>query len=236
MSDQPNKYDFIIVLNPSVVDTDCKFTEFEKGQYLGGQTRMEAALKLSEVNKNTEFILVGGYDQNSSQSKKVDDMANFLKNRNEKINIIKRLSLPCSHHNFIAVFNEYYKDLIGKKVGLLTNFYHLPRSLMFYSEVVNKEEKFKVIPTLIPICAESLVDNSDVLSMRYIEYISRINSEIKGLGDNEKGKYFDNCMEANKKNFIKIAATYPEILLTEYERNIKYREDVLEQIKKETFN
>ena len=70
---------------------------------------MEAVAEIFKSNKNTEFIIVGGYDPNTENdvSQKVTDMECFLKERCENINIKSIKSLPCTFHNFVAIFNTW---------------------------------------------------------------------------------------------------------------------------------
>ncbi|MDD5639196.1 MAG: ElyC/SanA/YdcF family protein [Candidatus Pacebacteria bacterium] len=215
------EYDIVIVLCPEKKDPDDKFPEFKNNKYLGGQTRMDAACEIFKKNKGAEFVLVGGYDQNSKKSKKVEDMREFLKEKCENIIILERPSLPCTRHNLVAVFNYWIKErkeIKGKKIGILTNFYHLPRALRFWGELVNEKE-FSEIPVPIPIIAESIVEKSDAYT-RFIEYILRTDSEINGLKDNEKGTYKDNCLDKNMEHFKSVINDEKEILLTSAERSL----------------
>jgi hypothetical protein len=227
------KYDFIIVLCPSVRCLDGKFSQFENGKYLGGQTRMEAAVKLAQENKNTTFILVGGYNEDDGikaskyykKSQKTADVEKYLKEKKVKEKkvknkkIIKRIeivnSLPCTKHNLVAVFHEFKEELSdkNKKIGLLTNAYHLPRALRFWKKLVDDEkDEFGTIikpgkkPSkdepgeLKPIVAESIVGvEKDSRYAGEHEYISRLEDELSGLIDIEKDEYRDGCILAKKK-------------------------------------
>jgi len=218
------KYDYIIVLCSEKKDKNGKFPEFLDGKYLGGQTRMNAAVEMYKENKEAEFIIVGGYDENGEGSKKVEDMYEFLTNECQNIKIFKCPSLPCTFHNLVAIFNTWRKHNIkleNKKIGLLTNFYHLPRALRFWSEL-NRKEEFKniFIPCPIPISAESVVQNisSEMYNERSGEYLSTLMSEAEGFKDIEKDSYTDNCLLKKREFFIEIAKKYPNILLTSEER------------------
>ena len=223
------KYDIVIVLCASAKTNDGKFVEFEKGQYLGGQTRMDAAVKLYESNRKAQFILVGGYNKNEEKSNKVDGMQEFLRVRcGENINTLLSPSLPCTRHNLITIFNTWkkkgeIKELKNKKIGLLTNFYHLPRAMRFWSELVNQKE-FTGIPTPFLISAESVNDDSGEVHIRFIEYLLRINGEVKGLKDIEEAQYDDKCIEIGRKyeDFKNIISKQKDILLNS-EDKIKLR-------------
>lgn len=209
------KYDLVIVLCPS--KRDKTFSEFKENMYLGGQTRMDAAVKLYENNHKAQFILVGGYKKREEESDKVDGMQQFLKEKcGQSINTLLRPSLPCTRHNLIAIFNVWKKHKVffdklkSKKIGVLTNFYHLPRALRFWSELVNQGD-FIGIPNPFPISAESITGDSGEAYIRYIEYLLRINGEVKGLKDIEEAQYDDSCLF--KEDFKMIREKYPYILL-----------------------
>jgi hypothetical protein len=225
------KYEIVIVLCPEKTDKDGRFPEFKDGKYLGGQTRMNATCEIFKKNKKAEFIIVGGYDPNDNdRSQKMIDMENFLEEQCKKIKVVKCPSLPCTRHNLIAIFNTWKKkskDIKGKRIGLLTNFYHLPRTLRFWGELVNKEEFKKIpdpIPTPIPIAAESVSQISGEIYIRFTEYILRIDKERDGLRDIENGIYIDSCLlEENFNQFKRVLKNKQDILLTNEERK-KFKE------------
>ena len=221
------KYDFIIVLCPEKKIGNV-FPEFSNGMYLGGQTRMDAAIELFKNNKETNFVVVGGYDPTDNnnkvneKSKKVDDMESFLREKCPDIKLVGVKSLPCTMHNLVAVFNTWInKDKINlenKNIGILTNFYHLPRTLRFALKA-----KMKISPNnisdFIPICAESLANLQDNnMYTRNTEYLLRLESERKGLRDLESDSYKDDCLDKKITQFIGIASKYSDILLTLDER------------------
>lgn len=214
------KYDIVIVLCPSKKDNQGKFSEFQDGLYLGGETRMNAVLEIHKRSPNAEFIVVGGYDEGKETSKKVQDMEDFLKeNLVENVRGIK--SLPCTFHNFIAVFNTLNAEEIkSKKIGLLTNYYHLPRAFRFL--VKAKEDLgLKIIPSFYPISAESVVKDFPEQNMynRENEFLLRVESERKGLRDLEDEIYSDSCLnETRKEQFIAVAKKFSNILLTPNEK------------------
>lgn len=226
------KYDIIIVLCPEKKDPDGKFPDFKDGMYLGGQVRMDAAKKIYENNENAEFIVVGGYNSKSKRSEwekvdasqKVDDMKSFLKKDCLGIKIIPIKSLPCTKHNLVAIFNtwknseEKLKRLKDKKIGLLTNFYHLPRALRFWGELTNTEE-FMGIPMPISISAESIIELPvNNMHIRFIEYLLRLEDERRGLKDIENESYAGSCLGKKFDDFKDIIEKYKDILLTESER------------------
>lgn len=219
------KYDIIIVPCPEKKDLeDGKFPDYINGLYLGGQIRMDAAISMYKENEGSEFIIVGGYDKDGEGSQKIGDMDDFLRGECQDIKITKRPSLPCTFHNLVAIFNmwrEYHTELKGRKIGLLTNFYHLPRSLRFWSEL-NKKEEFKniFIPFPMAISAESIINvPPEIYNEKSNGYIFRLIKEAEGLKDIENDNYNDNCLgKDNIKFFQNIARKYPDILLTLEER------------------
>ena len=218
------KYDIIIVLCPWT-KINGQFPEFLNGKYLGGQTRMDAAFQIYKKNKQAEFIIVGGYNENSEESDKIRDMRSFLKEKCPAMMIRERPSLPCTRHNLVAIFNTWKKtpqDLQNKKIGLLTNFYHLPRALRFWSELVTiKDFKEMRIPVPFPVCAESILRNMPAdIYIRFIEYFLALEGERCGLKDIEKGEYQDSCLTKKLSKFKSLIKKHKEILLTEKERKI----------------
>jgi len=226
MSKEKN-YRFIIVLCAEAKEPDGKFPDFKNNVYLGGQIRMEAALALSRKYPNTTFVLVGGYDQKTKKqtSKKVADMYNFLKRENRSIKTKKIPSLPCTKHNLVAVFNTLKQELENQEIGILTNFYHLPRSLQLWTKLV--KEEFTNIPAPWPFCAEAIVDNP-IYYMRFAEYLVRLEQERSGLRDEEKGTYEDSCLTKKIKDFEDVIKQKMDILLTKGEREDK---EILKTIK-----
>ena len=211
------KYDKVIILCADKKGDNGKFPDFQDGMYLGGQIRMNAAADLYKSNPSAEYFVVGGYDPKAETSCKVSDMECFLKEKNPAANIKTVKSLPCTFHNFVAVFNTWKQegnDLQAEKIGLLTNLYHLPRALRFAVEVRIKTSRIEV-PPLIPICAESVVVLPDQnMYNRETEYLLRLDSERRGLKDLERGTYDDNCLNKKRNQFIDVAKKFSEILLT----------------------
>ena len=132
-------------------------------------------------------------------------------------------SLPCTHHNLVAVFNSWKiakKDFSDKTVGLVTNFYHLPRALKLAALL--KRLEFKESPDLVPINAESIfeIPESNNTRQRLPEYLRRLESERQGIRELENDSYKDNCLNKKEKFEIleEIINKKKEILLTRQER------------------
>ena len=183
-------YDYVIILCPSALNSEGKFDELSSdGSYLGGQTRMQAAVDLYKSDKVKNLIVVGGGIDEQNQRKKwrkVNDMRKFLMNNNiPPENIIRISSKADTHGNLRAVYKTFRDKLKNKSVGILTNFYHLPRTMRF-----TYDSQFKWENVFIPICAESVIKSMPLTYLQRIpELLLRIANDIKGIKDWEEGKY-----------------------------------------------
>jgi len=185
--------DYIIVFCADKM-YDKKFPEYKEGKYLGGQIRMDAAVEIWKKYKKVEFILVGGYDEDGGTDKTLD-MKVYIENKidkkyNTKIEIVN--SLPCTRHNLIAILNKYDKDLENKTIGILSNFYHIPRILNLWSQL--KDDNYKINFNNIklePLIAEKQIGVNYPIGV--IEYIVRLEEEIRGLIDINTNAYKDGC-------------------------------------------
>lgn len=220
-------HDYIIVLCPEVNPEDKgKFTNFKHGLYLGGGIRMEAAYKLYQKNKKVILILVADYNKDNVSgddtyklSYRTDSMRAYLLNcgvPNKNLRIVN--SLPCTRHNLVAVFNNFSDAFKNKKIGLLTNSYHLPRSLSFWIEL-KKYQKYYNVPSLPdPIFAEDIIDNN----IRYKKsglYIARLELEARGVIDVILDNYKDGCIGLSSKgNKLAIRSDYKRIVEENKER------------------
>lgn len=232
------KYNYIIVLCPWK-KINGKFPEFLGGEYLGGQTRMDAAVELAKENKETIFILVGGYNEDDDindsnyykESQKTSDMKKHMVDNGingDRIETVE--SLPCSKHNLVAIFNKYKEEFKDKnlRIGLLTNFYHLPRALCFWHKLV-KEEFNDIIENPIPIPAESIIGEQE----RYIhqhEYIVVLEKELKGIRELIINEYNDGCLKDVRKeydNFKKEERT--KFLESTGKKYIKFRRIIISE-------
>jgi len=225
------KYDIVIVLCPDKKNLYGKFPEFKNGKYLGGQTRMNAAVVLSQENKKTIFILVGGHNEDDGitdsdyykKSQKTADMRQYFLEKgieNKRLKIVN--SLPCTKHNLVAVFKKYSKRLDKKKklkIGLLTNFYHLPRALNFWRNLVCDEFQ-SIVKNPTAIIAESIIGGDRPYYKEY-EYFLRLESELKGLIDLNTDRYKDKCL---KEGFFRIINGSGNKLLTRKDKKLLSRD------------
>lgn len=188
-------FDYVIILCASELRTCVNktghFDELNKDEkrlvylYVGGQIRMEAAVDVARYVQN--FIVVGGSE------KKVKDMRNFLLEELQKeidngeitSKIIRIESEANTAGNLWAVkgwIKEYNIKFLDKRVGILTNFYHLPRAMRFAKDILPEY-------CFIPLAAESLINrHQSTYSFYPKEFLLQICSEIDGLKDWENGK------------------------------------------------
>lgn len=223
MENNKKIYDYIIVLCSEINPEDKgKFTNFKHGLYLGGGIRMEAAYKLYQKNKKTILILVadynkdnGGNDNTYKLSHRTSSMKAYLLNcgvPDKNLRIVN--SLPCTRHNLVAVFNSFSDDFKNKRVGLLTNSYHLSRSLSFWTEL-KKYKKYHNVPSLPDtISAEDIIIDNNVRYKKGGMYIARLELEVKGVVDLISGNYNDGCIKLNKKS-------NKSVIRSDYRRIIK---------------
>jgi hypothetical protein len=214
----------IVVLSSSPLQENGQFANFENGLYLGGQVRMEAAAYLAERAVETEFILVGGYNKEGqgdpTTSDKVNDMAAFLMNKAPDANIRSIYSLPCTHHNFVAVFRDCLRrDAQGGDLGILTNEYHMPRALEFARQAAgafNLQDRLRFVPvpaeTVLGTTIESIVGD------RLDEYTARVESEQRGLRQLQEGSYEDSCLTKNLDRLQYVIHHHADEVLTDAER------------------
>lgn len=168
----------------SYYDLEKDKKEPEKTIYIGGAVRMQAAVDYAKTGYVESFIVVGG------SKPKVDGMKNYLeqefksqKVKNWKlIKLVRFISEADTLGNLRAIKKEL-KNLEGKKLCIMTNFYHLPRALVFAQNV------FPNI-TFEPLAAEALITKgltTDTLFSN--ELILRLFREKEGLKDWENGTY-----------------------------------------------
>lgn len=180
---------------------------------------MEAAYRMYQNNKKAVLILVADYNKDDGvsadaykMSNRTDTMKSYLLNCGvPEQNLRTVSSLPCTRHNLISVFNNFNDSFKNKKIGLLTNLYHLPRSLAFWIEL-KKYKKYHNIPNLPdPISAENIID-SDARYTKSGMYVARLELEARGIVDVVSGDYEDGCVKLNiKTNKLTIRSDYKKI-------------------------
>lgn len=219
-------FDFIIILSATAKDAESNYLDIQDGMYVGAAVRMAAAAKLIERYSETNFIVVGGYNEANkgivATSKKVDDIVDNLKISAPGSKIQEVYSLPCTHHNFVAVFNYWkHNKVYPQRVGIFSNDYHLPRSLAFAENlsVVMLPDRDIIFE---PLVAESFLEDTEIpLSddTTRASYERRIRYEKVGLEELQNGEYVDFCLTKDFELLRTLIYENPDGLLTEQEKS-----------------
>ena len=170
-----------MVLCPGRPKRDNKkvvYDQIKDGLYLGGQTRMKAAVIFSK-HANT-VIVVGGSPRKANYMKQY-----LVSNGVPSSKIIRVESDSDTTGNMFALkkISEDYK--ITGNIGILTNFYHMNRSIRFAQDIFVRKDSNK---TIYPVVAETVTELVDCLKYKD-EYIKRVAQEIQGLKDWENEVY-----------------------------------------------
>jgi hypothetical protein len=214
----------IIVLSSEPLQPDGKFPDFKNGMYLGGNVRMRAAAKIAKDSPETEITLVGGYNKlpnpNPDTSDKVNDMASFVRASVPNANLRLVYSLPCSYHDFIAVFNTWKAENIQvQEVGILTNAYHLKRAEAFAHRAAKLMGIDQTI-RFVPMAAEEILQEpiDAIVGDRQDEYNARLKGEAKGIIDLHSGQYHDNCLNENLEVLLPAIKVHADSIMTSEEK------------------
>jgi len=229
------KYTAVIVLAPDIIKRYNGKNEYLKDNISFKydidndpyEFRFRAVERLYKDKYVKKFILVGGFvekkewnqEKQKCEKKEIEIGGNkipkalVMKDRLEKeyniksehLEVIESASDTKGNAIKIVEYLSTKNNSYLENVGLLTNFYHLPRAIRIFIEVAKLR--------LIPICAEGLVcdDNYENIRNFYTIYkfdksecidekeenitdkiigkMENKNSEIKGLGDIEKEQY-----------------------------------------------
>jgi len=214
-------YKKIVVLSTSPLQPDGTFLNFQDGMYLGGHVRMEAAVKIAQNNPSIELVLTGGYNKlgegDVQTSNKVNDMASFLRLHCPGAIMNTVYSLPCTHHNFVALLNEWHSQGIRpSEVGVLTNEYHMPRALEFARQALAKVDPESQLQ-FMPVFAEQILGKTvaECVGEDGMDaYQTRLESEARGLAQLRSGSYQDNCLSRNRDRLQTILSQRGQELLT----------------------
>ena len=159
------KFDYVIILCPSELRISVNgkteyFDELSEDKkriiplYLGGQVRMEAAVDIARFVQN--FIVVGGSETKVTGMK--DYLSRGLQKEIKKNRITPKIirieSEADTTGNLWAIrkwIETYNIKFSGKRIGILTNFYHLLRAMRLSKDILPEY-------CFIPLVAESLID------------------------------------------------------------------------------
>ncbi len=166
-----------------------KFLEYDSGGlYIGGQTRMDAAARLAPHISCKILLVGGGIGAADAQQKwqKVHDMRQFLiRHGVDRQQLVCIASQPNTLGNLRAVYATYRAELEGRRVGVLTNFYHMPRVLRMAADA-----QFDWRVTFVPLIAEvQLKPQNHILDSGTAAILRQVISNIRGVKDWEDGAY-----------------------------------------------
>jgi hypothetical protein len=192
----------IIILAAEPMLADGTFADFDKGMFLGGQTRMDAAIHIAKTAPETEFIIVGGYNRpgegNTTTSNKVQSMAQFLRRHCDNPHLELVYSLPCTRHNFIALFH-YWRTAGNQpaEAGILTASWHLVRAQIFAAEISQMFQQQQPI-SFVPLMAEEVLQlpATNIAGNHQGEYLARWAVEKRGLSQLRDDTYQDGCLRS----------------------------------------
>lgn len=208
----PMQFDTIIVPAPGPLGPDGRFPDTLNGLYLGGQLRMDAAVALCRQNPRTAFVLTGGFNRPDqgywNSSEQVHAMAWHIEKTVSKPKLELVYSLPCTHHNFVAVFQSWQGRTTPKHIGILTNAYHMPRAM----ELAERSAK-KILPGSVkfePLIAETILGTEHDVTAAYC---ARALSEQEGLDDLRHGRYTDRCLTSQYAWLKDVITIYADSLL-----------------------
>lgn len=207
--------DLLVVPSPILNEQGDTFLDVDPltGLYAGGHLRLLAAVEFSRRYAPREIVVVGGLDPKHG-SRMTQAMEQFITERNGSANVQRINSLPCTRHNLIALFNQLGERLERKRVGILTNDYHLPRFLAFWSQL-RKDYEFRIADPLA-IRAESICKPTEAeVDAKAVD--ARRELEERGLADLQAGKYVDRCLSQLAK-FGHVLDLYPNWYLAPNER------------------
>ena len=216
----------VILLSPEPPDETSRFPDFHNGMYIGGQIRLDAAARYMREHPEAEITLVGGYNRAGEgdvrQSRKVAAMAAFLVEH--VVGIAPRMhlvpSLPCSNHNIVAALNDAaVRGDETTRIGVLTNTYHMPRTLWFADQAA-RTVRPGVTVDFYPLEAEAIVGRSidEIIVGHEAEYSARLASEERGRELAETGAYADSCLTTRLGGLMPVIREHASVLLTPTER------------------
>ncbi len=150
--------------------------------YLGGMVRMNAAKRFIEQHQPAHIILAAARQKSYGVYSFLTDDGDALR-RGTYYLLSSDNDTNGNLHAVQQVLANELSDLKIRKLGLLTNLYHLPRSLRFARDIMPEYE-------LVPIPAEDYIDSKDCERYQR-EYLARTLSEMRGIVHWELGVYRD---------------------------------------------
>ena len=197
---QPERYSRVYLLCAKMVldeKGEHVFPAFNSDGLVNGGTRVHAAKIMLEKKLTPAIFPVGGIDTDGFD--KIAHIARLVSEETEKS--CPLYSMLGTQGNSTAIHDHLAKNppapFMGyAQVGILTEFYHLPRAMRM---MFREQSAYH----LVPVCAEAILfldNNMDALILRtYISmrhYLSpkameRLLAEMRGLAALERGSYGD---------------------------------------------
>jgi len=189
----PSVIDFVIVLCPNIGYRLDYFEEYaDDGLYIGGPTRMQAAVDLYHDPDVTirQFIVVGGGLNEATPElrwHKTENMQRFLVQNGVPEEIITCISSDSdTRGNLRAVWVTCRERLRGKTVGVLTNQYHIDRTMLIVTDLQFDWGNTRFIALPAETWATSAV-NLPALDSPAL--LGRVKRERQGVQDWQNGVY-----------------------------------------------
>jgi len=196
----PVKSAVIFVLGISFKDKNNSRKKDESG-VLDNDYRLEASVKLvkkcSKDRNKTNLILVAGYEKNLNWRTKL--MKNWIEKRIQNESYKAKLEeLHCHKGNtcgnvkkIIEYVAETKRNLNNKSIGILTNFYHMPRFEALFAQMMKGvpkpwEKRLNKIK-IEPIIAELVIGKDKLLDIK--SFYKREREEMKKRFSNEARGY-----------------------------------------------
>jgi hypothetical protein len=230
----------IVVLSPGLPNQSSgHFENYPGATYVGAEIRMDAAGETALRHPDADLYVVGGIDPKGPRdfmspltSRKTQHMRQYIASFEERQRrIVEVPSLPCTYHNFVALFNHLSGEGVlsepSVKLRVLTNAYHIARAQAHLPAALKQVEPTATVPDIAFIDAESVLGlPHDAGRMPYPElYDRRIEWEAKGVSDIQSGGYTDSCFAKYAEDLQPYVHRYGHQLLGRDERE-QYLEPV----------
>ncbi len=190
------------VLSPGL-SSRGDIVDFVGNNYVGGFTRMLAAVQIAQTHPDFEICMVGGGDATpetfSPLSAKTQQMANFVCRRGIDVEQVTELtSLPCTFHNMVAILLSGLEDRIhgiSPPLRILTNGYHIQRGELLARAAWSDVTYSFGSPKITWLHAEEImgISEDDLGTAAPEAYRARLDLEAQGMTDLGAGTYTDSC-------------------------------------------
>jgi hypothetical protein len=189
----------LIVISPEVTCGSEAFPLFDaKGNYVAGQTRMQAAVRVYKKYPKATLVMVGGciLDEHGKVFRRAKIMTAFMRSCCPLADVREVHTLPCTFHNFCGIF-EQNPELLHGEVGLVSNNYHQERALLMWQMAAKRYCHVMELPTAF-FPAEEFVCAKAQQARFSVEYKRRLHLEREGLAHLKGGLYTDKCLNNHR--------------------------------------